>query len=85
MTSEEMSCSKTGIQEVERHDGEESVNFEDPSDKDDTKNIFDEVNVPPEPVPQPYVNLKLSDVLQSILASLKDALVKNQIESQSKK
>ena len=76
MTSEEMSCSETGIQEVERRYGEESVDFEDSVDKDESQNIFDEENVPSEPVLQPYVSLKLSDVLRSILASLKDASVK---------
>ena len=35
-------------------------------------------------MPQPYVSLKLSDVLRSILASLKDALVKSQVDSQSR-
>jgi hypothetical protein len=84
MTSEEMSCSKTGIQEVERRDGEESVDFEDLRDKDESKNIFDEVNVFPESVRQPFVSLKSSDVLRSILASLKDALVKSQVDSQSR-
>ena len=79
-----MSCSKTGIQEVEKRNGGQSVDFEDFRDKDESKNIFDKENVPSEPVPQPYVSLKLSDVLRSILASLKDALVKSQVDSQSR-
>ena len=79
-----MSCSKTVVQEVEKRDGEQSVDFEDSRDKDESKNIFDKENVPSEPVPQPYVSLKLSDVLRSILASLKDALVKSQVDSQSR-
>ena len=53
MTSEEMLCSETGIQEVERRNGEESVDFEDSCDKDESKNIYDKKNVSPEPVPQP--------------------------------
>ena len=45
--------------------------------------MFDEKNVIPEPVSQPYVTLK-SDVLRSILASLKDSLIKSQVDSQSR-
>ena len=41
MTSEKTLGSKTGIQEVKRRDAEESDNFEDPRDKDASKNIFD--------------------------------------------
>ena len=84
MTSEEVSCSKIGIQEVERRNGEESVDFEDSCDKDESKNIFDKENVPSEPVPLPYVSLKLSDVLRSILVFLKVTLVKSQVDSQSR-
>ena len=57
-----MSCSKTVVQEVEKRDGEQSVDFEDSRDKDESKNIFDEENVPSEPVPPPCVSLKLSEV-----------------------
>ena len=44
-TSEEMSCSKTGVQEIEKPDREESVDFDDPRDKDESKNVFNEKNV----------------------------------------
>ena len=44
---------KPGIQEVERRDSEESVNFEDPRDKDESKKVFDEENVTLATVPQP--------------------------------
>ena len=67
-----MSGTETGIPEVERPDSEESVDFDDPRDKNESKKLFDEKNVIPEPVSQPYVTLK-SDVLRSILSSLKDA------------
>ena len=40
-TSEVTSRSKSEIQEVKRRDGEESVNSEDPRDKDASKIIFD--------------------------------------------
>ena len=79
-----MSCSKTVVQEVEKRNGGQIVDFEDFRDKDESKNIFDKENVASEPVPQPYVSLKLSDVLRSILASLKDAFVKSQVDSQSR-
>jgi hypothetical protein len=38
----------------------------------------------PESVRQPFVSLKSSDVLRSILASLKDSLIKSQVDSQSR-
>ena len=89
MTSEVTSGSKTGIQEVERRDSEESVDFEDPCDKDESKKVFDDKNVTLATVPQPYVSFKSNqgmndNVLRSILASLKDALVKSQVDSQPK-
>ena len=58
MTSEVTSGSKTGIQEVERRDSEESVDFEDPRDEDESKKVFDEKNVTPATVPQPYISVK---------------------------
>ena len=78
-----MSGTITGIQEIEKPESEEGVNFDEPRDKDESKKLFDEKNVIPEPVSQPYVTLK-SDVLRSILASLKDASVKSQTDSQPK-
>ena len=51
ITSEEMSGTETGIPEVERPDSEESVDFEDLRDEDESKKVFDEKNVTPEPVP----------------------------------
>ena len=84
-----MSGTETGIQEVERPDSEDSVNFEDPRDEDESNKVFDEKNVIPEPVPPPYVSVKSNqgindNVLRSILASSKDALVKSEIDSQPK-
>ena len=84
-----MSGTKTEIQEVERPDSEESVNFEDPCDEDESKKVFDDKNVTPATVPQPYVSFKSNQgmkdiVLRSILSSFKDASVKSQIDSQSK-
>jgi hypothetical protein len=35
-------------------------------------------------VRQPFVSLKSSDVLRSILASSKDSLIKSQVDSQSR-
>ena len=65
-----MSGTETGIQDVDRPDSEDSVNFEDPRDEDESNKVFDEKNVTPATVPQPYVSLKSSDVLRSILAPL---------------
>ena len=45
MTSEVTSGSKTEIPEAERPDSEESVDFEDPRDEDESKKVFDEKNV----------------------------------------
>ena len=89
MTSGEVSGTETGIQEVERPDSEESVDFEDPCDEDESKKVFDDENVTPATVPQPYVSFKSNqgmndNVLRSILASCKDASVKNQIDSKPK-
>ena len=42
MTSEVTSGSKTGIQEVERCDSEEIVDFEDSRDEDESKKVSDE-------------------------------------------
>ena len=53
MTSGEVSGTETGIQEVERPDSEESVDFEDPRDEDESKKVFDEKNVNLATVPQP--------------------------------
>ena len=84
-----MSGTETGIPEVERPDSEESVDFEDPRDEDESKKVFDDKNVTPEPVSHSYVSFKSNqgvndNVLRSIFASPKDALVKSQIDSQPK-
>ena len=75
ITSGEMSGTKTEIQEVERPDSEESVNFEDPCDEGESKKVFDDKNVTLATVPQPYVSFKSNqgmhdNMLQSILAML---------------
>ena len=84
-----MSGTENGIPEVEKRESEETVDFEDPCDEDESKKVFDEKNVTPETVPQPYVSFKSKqgiddNVLQLILAPLKDASVKSQIDSQPK-
>ena len=63
MTSGEMSGPKTGIQEVERRDSDESADFEHSCDEGESKKVFDEKNVIPEPVSQPYVSVKSIQVL----------------------
>ena len=69
MTSEKTLGSKTGIQEVKRRDGEENVNFEDPRDKDASKNIFD--------IRNPKLWSLMSSLLKNLTTSFPNVKIRN--------